>query len=80
MNNELNEEFQAILKSMPSTACNDFMNKVKRSLFIRYAQLLDCKYVFTAETTSTLAVNLLSNLASGRGSQVENDIVSHSYD
>lgn len=73
-----NEKFQSILKNMPATACYDFVKKVKRSLFIKYAKLLHCKFVFTAETTTGLAINLLSNLAIGRGSQVQNDVVSSS--
>lgn len=73
---ERNKKFESILNSMPATACNDFIKKVKRSLFIRCAELLHCKYVFTAETTTSLAINLLSNITIGRGSQVQNDVVS----
>lgn len=75
-NHERNEKFQSILKSMPATSCNDFIKKVKRSLFIKCAELLHCRYVFTAETTTSLAINLLSNITIGRGSQVQNDVVS----
>lgn len=75
-NIKLEEEFSNYINKMPSTISNDLYLKMKRSLFIRYAKLLGCNFVFTAETTTTLASNLLSNLALGRGSQVQNDVVS----
>lgn len=75
-NINLEEEFSNYIHKMPSTISNDLYPKIKRSLFIRFAKLLGCNYVFTAETTTTLASNLLSNLALGRGSQVQNDVVS----
>lgn len=78
-NPEQIEQFQSLLNSMPSTGSNDFVKKVKRSLLIQYAELLQCKYVFTAETTTVLAINLLSNIAIGRGAQVQNDVVSSYY-
>ncbi|XP_069359826.1 cytoplasmic tRNA 2-thiolation protein 2 isoform X2 [Maniola hyperantus] len=53
---------------------HDLVIKIKRHLFLRIAKELNCKIVFTAETTTQLAKRLLSNLALGRGSQVENDI------
>lgn len=75
-NLKLEQEFSNFINKMPSTISNDVYTKIKRSLFIRYAKLLSCNLVFTAETTTTLASNLLSNLALGRGSQVQNDVVS----
>lgn len=75
-NIKLEEEFSNYINKMPSTISNDMYPKIKRSLFIRYAKLLGCNFIFTAETTTTLASNLLSNLALGRGSQVQNDVVS----
>lgn len=75
-NIKLDEEFSNFINKMPSTISNDLYPKIKRSLFIRYAKLLGCSFVFTAETTTTLASNLLSNLVLGRGSQVQNDVVS----
>ncbi|KPI94851.1 Cytoplasmic tRNA 2-thiolation protein 2 [Papilio xuthus] len=48
--------------------------KIKHDTFRRVAKECQCNFIFTAETTTTLAVNLLSNLAIGRGSQVEYDI------
>ncbi|XP_053609297.1 cytoplasmic tRNA 2-thiolation protein 2 [Plodia interpunctella] len=74
--NNINEimRFQKILNSMPPTAQNDFLVKVKRKLFIKFAKKLECKFIFTAETTTTLAIHLLSNIATGRGSQIQNDI------
>lgn len=78
-NTKLEEEFSNYINKMPSTISNDLYPKIKRSLFIRYAKLLGCNFVFTAETTTTLASNLLSNLAMGRGSQVQNDVVSVAF-
>ncbi|KOB64059.1 Cytoplasmic tRNA 2-thiolation protein 2 [Operophtera brumata] len=37
---ETNKNFQSILNSMPATASNDYLKKVKRSLFIQYAEIL----------------------------------------
>lgn len=65
-----------ILHQMTPTSSNDIEKRIKQNIFIRVASELKCKYIFTAETTTTLAINLLSNLAIGRGSQVENDVVS----
>ncbi|CAH0592433.1 unnamed protein product [Chrysodeixis includens] len=67
-------KFTRLLNCMPSTAANDYLLKVKRHLFIKYAKQLNCSAIFTAETTNTLAINLLCNLAIGRGSQVQNDV------
>ena len=70
------EKFNNILSSISNSVCNDLLLKIKTSLFIRYAKILQCNYIFTAETTTTLAINLLSNIVLGRGSQIENDVVS----
>ncbi|XP_026731275.1 cytoplasmic tRNA 2-thiolation protein 2 [Trichoplusia ni] len=59
---------------MPATAANDYLLKIKRDLFLKYAKKLNCTAIFTAETTNTLAINLLCNIAIGRGSQVQNDV------
>lgn len=69
--------FHDMFSSMPPSAATDFLLKIKRTLLVECAKQLKCNTVFTAETTNTLAVNLLSNLALGRGSQVQNDIVSN---
>ncbi|KAJ8712941.1 hypothetical protein PYW08_008245 [Mythimna loreyi] len=66
--------FHDMLNSMPPSAATDFLLKIKRSLLVQYAKLLKCNVVFTAQTTNTLAINFLSNLAVGRGSQLQNDI------
>lgn len=68
--------FHDMINSMTPSAATDFLLKIKRNLLVEYAKQLKCYTVFTAETTNTLAINLLSNLAIGRGSQVQNDIVS----
>lgn len=73
-------EFHNMMTSMPPTAANDFLLKVKRNLFVKLAKQLKCNAIFTAETTTTLATNLLCNLAIGRGSQVQNDIVSENFE
>ncbi|XP_047984784.1 cytoplasmic tRNA 2-thiolation protein 2 [Leguminivora glycinivorella] len=67
-------ELQALLSSMSVTVGNDFFMKIKTNLFIRVAKQLQCNYIFTAETTATLAINLLSNLTMGRGEQVQDDV------
>lgn len=76
IDDDLNKKYRAILHGMSTTASNDLLLKIKRHLFINFAKLLQCNFIFTAETTTTLASILLSNLSMGRGSQVENDVVS----
>uniref|UniRef100_A0A2A4JZ41 Cytoplasmic tRNA 2-thiolation protein 2 n=1 Tax=Heliothis virescens TaxID=7102 RepID=A0A2A4JZ41_HELVI len=68
------KSFHDMLNSMPATAAKDFLLKVKRNLLVEFAKKVQCRIIFTAETTNTLAINLLTNLATGRGSQVQNDI------
>ncbi|XP_068626865.1 cytoplasmic tRNA 2-thiolation protein 2 [Battus philenor] len=72
--NDLRTNLNDILCKMTPTTKSDVETKIKHDNFIRIAKELKCNYVFTAETTTTLAVNLLSNLSIGRGSQVEDDI------
>lgn len=67
-------QLKNLLNNMPSSTRNDYLIKIKRELFIWYAEELNCSHIFTAETTSTLAVNLISNLTLGRGSQVQHDV------
>lgn len=68
------EKFNARWQRCPSTSWNDMIVKLKRNILIKVANALQCNYILTAETTTTLASNLLSNLAMGRGSQIEHDI------
>lgn len=74
VNNELIEEYNNMQNSMLPTVKDDFITNIKRTLYIRYAKLLNCKYIFTGETTTTLATKLLVNLAIGRGSQVQSNV------
>ncbi|KAH9636537.1 hypothetical protein HF086_014798 [Spodoptera exigua] len=67
-------DFKDLMNSMPPSAANDFLLKIKRILLVEFAKKINCSVVFTAETTNTLAVNLLTNLAIGRGSQVQYDV------
>lgn len=73
---ELKTKLQNVLSKVTPTSSNDIETKIKHDTFRRVAKECQCNFIFTAETTTTLAVNLLSNLAIGRGSQVEHDIVS----
>ncbi|KAI5640556.1 cytoplasmic tRNA 2-thiolation protein 2 domain-containing protein [Phthorimaea operculella] len=68
------QQFNSLIKSLSSTTFNDFLLQIQRNLFIKCAEKLHCNFIFTGETTSTLAINLLSNLALGRGSHVEHDV------
>lgn len=65
-----------ILSNVPPSIGQDVVAKMKQNVFVKVSKGLDCKSIFTAETTTTLATKLLSNIAIGRGSQIENDIVS----
>lgn len=73
-NDNERQAFKDMMNSMPPSAANDYLLKIKRNLLVEFAKKLNCSVIFTAETTNTLAVNLLSNLAIGRGSQVQYDI------
>ncbi|XP_021188867.3 cytoplasmic tRNA 2-thiolation protein 2-A [Helicoverpa armigera] len=68
------KSFHDMLNSMPITAAKDLLLKVKRNLLVEFAKKVKCRIVFTGETTNTLAINLLTNLATGRGAQVQDDI------
>lgn len=74
--NKHEAELQAMLGSMTATVKNDFIVKMRRHLSIRIAEQLQCHFIFTAETTATLAISLLSSLTVGRGAQVQDDVVS----
>ncbi|XP_046965490.1 cytoplasmic tRNA 2-thiolation protein 2 [Vanessa cardui] len=63
-----------ILSNIPTSISEDMLTKMKQNIFIKISKQLKCRIVFTAETTTLLATRLLSNIAIGRGSQVENDI------
>ncbi|VVC87503.1 unnamed protein product [Leptidea sinapis] len=56
------------------TAKLDYEAKIKQNLYYEVAKEMECNLIFTGETNTTLAQNLLSNIVMGRGSQVENDI------
>lgn len=76
INDEDQNKFNDMLKITTPSICSDFLPKLKRNLFMKCAQQLQCSYIFTGEANSTLAINLLRNIAVGRASQVQNDIVS----
>ncbi|CAH0405392.1 unnamed protein product [Chilo suppressalis] len=73
-NEEAHVEMKKKLSDMSSSTRNDYLAKIKRELFICYAKELQCNSIFTAETSTTLAIKLISNLSLGRGSQVQHDI------
>lgn len=75
-NNTLINKFNDLLSSMSVSSRNDFLSKVHRDMYVHFAKLLQCKYIFSGETLGTLASNLLTNLTIGRGSQVQYDVVS----
>ncbi|XP_050344644.1 cytoplasmic tRNA 2-thiolation protein 2 [Nymphalis io] len=63
-----------ILSNIPPSISEDVLMKMKQNIFIKISKELKCRIVFTSETTTLLATRLLSNIAIGRGSQIENDI------
>lgn len=66
-------QINSIREKHSSTSWNDMVVKLRRHILIRVGHSLQCNFVFTAETTTTLASSLLSNLSLGRGSQIEHD-------
>lgn len=63
----------------PSSIKYDIEKNLKRYIFLQVAKELNCRIIFTAETNTSLAKKLLSNISIGRGSQVEHDTVSNMY-
>lgn len=66
--------FNSKKTKMSKTEWNDFIEKKKQKLYVKMACILQCSCVFTGETTTTLACNLLSNIGLGRGAQLHHDV------
>ncbi|XP_050398297.2 cytoplasmic tRNA 2-thiolation protein 2-A [Patella vulgata] len=64
-------EFTDVLSSMKSlTAKEDFIKTLRTQLILSIAKQMGYSKIMTADTNSRLAVNILSDIAQGRGSQV----------
>ncbi|KAJ2947861.1 hypothetical protein O0L34_g9650 [Tuta absoluta] len=74
LSSDTEQQFNLLMNGLSNTTSNDLLLKIQRNLFIKCAENFHCNFIFTGETTSTLAIKLLSNLALGRGSHVEHDV------
>ncbi|RUS92174.1 hypothetical protein EGW08_000027 [Elysia chlorotica] len=67
---------QDLIKSFKSsTAQEDFIHNLRNQLLVAAAQQLGFSKILTAESSTRLAVRILSDIAQGRGSQVSLDTV-----
>ncbi|XP_044252778.1 cytoplasmic tRNA 2-thiolation protein 2 [Tribolium madens] len=57
-------------QQLNETNKNDFLNIIKQKLLVKIAKHLSCKFVFTPETSSDVASQLLTDISLGRGSHV----------
>merc|ERR1719189_3079633 len=73
LNNE-GKELMAMLSQTPDETAKDSLIKdLKRQLLLRAAADLNCEKIFTGECATSLAITLLSGVATGRGAQVGNE-------
>ncbi|PSN31223.1 Cytoplasmic tRNA 2-thiolation protein 2-A [Blattella germanica] len=72
---EKEEQLKNLFDSVKSvTSKEDLLQKLRNKLLLKVAKHLKCTKIFTAETTSNLAVKLLSNVSLGRGAQLPLDV------
>lgn len=67
---ELNKIFP---KGTSKTAKKEILGMYRRNMLVATAKKLNCKFVFTPDLSMSIASNLLTNIALGRGSQVPDD-------
>ena len=60
-------------QALDQTAKASLIKDLKRQLILRAASDLNCDKVFTGECATSLAITLLSGVATGRGAQVGNE-------
>lgn len=70
-------DLKEILNKVSPTAEKDFLSRIKQNIFSKIARDFECNLIFTSETNTKLSAKLLSNIVTGRGSQIENDTVSY---
>jgi len=72
--NEKGKELKVLLsQTSDQTARVSLIKDLKRQLLLRAATDLNCNKVFTGECATSLAITLLSGVATGRGAQVGNE-------
>ncbi|CAG4964927.1 unnamed protein product [Colias eurytheme] len=67
-------DIQHKLNKLSPTTRIDYISKVKQQIFYKVAKEFECNLIFTAETNTKLSEKLLTNIVTGRGTQIENDI------
>ncbi|XP_034946508.1 cytoplasmic tRNA 2-thiolation protein 2 [Chelonus insularis] len=73
--NNKDEYLNAILNKLPSkTSKIDFIKKLKNQLMLVAAKKLNCTKIFVGDDLHSLAVDILSNVSLGRGSQLSSDV------
>lgn len=77
VNENSEKQLLSLLNTTSATTANDLVYKIKQNLFMSFAKLTGCSSIITGEYTNTLAINLLSGIAMGRGSHLEDDVVSY---
>ena len=70
----LGKDFLSLLsQTSDQTAKASLIKDLKRQLLVRAALDLNCDKVFSGDCATSLAITLLSGVASGRGAQVGNE-------
>ncbi|XP_038208253.1 cytoplasmic tRNA 2-thiolation protein 2-B [Zerene cesonia] len=67
-------EIQHPFNKLSQTTRIDYISKMKQQIFYKVAKEFECNLIFSAETNTKLSEKLLTNLVTGRGSQIENDV------
>lgn len=68
------KEFLSLLsQTLDQSAKLSLIKDMKRQLMLRAASDLNCSKIFTGECATSLAITLLSGVATGRGAQVGNE-------
>ncbi|XP_026283226.1 cytoplasmic tRNA 2-thiolation protein 2 isoform X1 [Frankliniella occidentalis] len=69
------EELKNLFLNVKSlTAREDLLRQLRRKIFLQSAKELDCCKVFTANTSTDLAIHILTDVSLGRGSQMHHDV------
>lgn len=71
---DLSAQLKALFDSLTSVTCKEeLLYRMRCKLLTRKAKALGYQHVFLGETSTRLAVNILSNIAQGRGSRLPLD-------
>ncbi|KAJ1524441.1 hypothetical protein ONE63_010938 [Megalurothrips usitatus] len=75
----VNVEFEAELNNLIAnisslTAKEDMLKQLRQQVLLRAAKELKCNKIFTAESSTDLAIHILTDVSLGRGAQMHHDV------